>query len=269
MGNLLRKRTDTLPGKLLRKLADPLDGSALTLLNDKLFSSQGREYSIRNGIPDLFPDAEMVARYIGSRNLAAWVELQRRAETSYAIRTEGHFSTKKVPAALEYGAFIAKLPAGEVLDLGCGKLSRPAYMMGAKHRFFGIDPIAFEADRAFHFVRGYADFLPFKPAVFDHAIFASSLDHAINPMRALEEAVRVVRPGGTISAWVKTRAPDETFKRWADRARYFTMPFNEHHNWAFTRDSLGPLLEAAGLKNVGLRPIPAKNQFIVSGVRPS
>jgi SAM-dependent methyltransferase len=248
----------------LQKLADPVDGSPLSLLEDRLISPSGRAYAVCRGAPQLLADMQTLAGYFGARNLAAWRLLQEEAERSYRTRTEGHFSTETVAVALDYGAFVASLPAGEVLDIGCGKLARPAYMAGA-HRFFGIDPMALEAARSFDFARAYADFLPFRSGAFDHAIFASSIDHAINPLRALEEASRVVRPGGTVSAWVSVRPANDVFVDWTLRSQFFTARYNTHHNWAFSSDSLVRLFKMAGLRKVRVRPTSSPLEVIAVG----
>jgi ubiquinone/menaquinone biosynthesis C-methylase UbiE len=46
-----------------------------------------------------------------------------------------------------------------------------------------------------------SEFLPFRSQAFDHVVFATSLDHIIDPARALHEALRVCRAGGEIDIW--------------------------------------------------------------------
>lgn len=95
---------------------------------------------------------------------------------------------------------------GAVLDAGCGTgglLSRLSAER-ADLRPTGLEWGAIAADRAAAksgapIVRGSVNALPFADAVFDAAIAADLLCHAgVEPMGALAELRRVVRPGGRL-----------------------------------------------------------------------
>lgn len=101
--------------------------------------------------------------------------------------------------AIEFGRF-SNLN-GLILDVGCGIRSDLAYALYSKGSdFVGIDPFI-EHKRNFEFVGGVGEHLPFHDNSFDHVIFATSLDHIVNPNVVLREAKRVLKDGGKINIW--------------------------------------------------------------------
>jgi ubiquinone/menaquinone biosynthesis C-methylase UbiE len=97
----------------------------------------------------------------------------------------------------------------DVLDAGCGEgwLVRRLSSSGA--RAVGLDPLPVALERARRddatappgrYVQGAAEALPFRDGCFDAVVFFNSLHHVpIDSLDlALEEAARVLRPGGVV-----------------------------------------------------------------------
>ena len=226
------------------------------------------DITFTNGALELFPTDEQLDVYFGRRNMDAWRSLQAEAEKSYAVREVGHFSVDSYAPAKEYGAMLAGLTPGDFLDVGCGKLARPAYMLpDTGIRFFGVDPMRIESKRDFPHVRALGDFLPFQAETFDCVFFASSLDHAINPRKALEDAKRILKPGGTLSLWVTIRPEDRALQSWATRSTFFQSRYNALHNWAFTRVTVETLLSDLGFSNFDWRKTSDPNEDAVFTTR--
>src|SRR5262249_42979890 len=55
---------------------------------------------------------------------------------------------------------------------------------------------------------------------FDHILYATSLDHIIDPRRSLSEAHRCLRPGGCVSLWLDAQAPNYSAVDAAPLQRY-------------------------------------------------
>ena len=91
-----------------------------------------------------------------------------------------------------------------VLDIGAGTgaASRAATRNGAKVVALdaAIGMLAVDASVRPPAVVGDASLLPFAGMSFDAAIAAFSLNHVAEPARALREAARLLRPGGSIVA---------------------------------------------------------------------
>jgi SAM-dependent methyltransferase len=158
-------------------------------------TSCGREYRRREGAPDLTPvpppDDVLQAKW------GLWEELQANGEHSYNADPDANLSVGDRDDAALFAEFCGL--RGVVLDFGCGPQARPSYA-GAE-RFVGIDPLRGERVREFDFVQGIGEYLPFRDGAFDQVLFATSLDHLLDPVRALREAARVLAPGGTIEIW--------------------------------------------------------------------
>lgn len=156
--------------------------------------------------------------------------------------------------------------AGErVLDMGCG---------GGRHAFAlyrrGADVVAFDmdakelADVAEMFeamaaegevpagatattVRGTAYALPFEDNSFDKIIAAEVMEHLPEDVRAMEELVRVLKPGGMIAVTVPRWLPEKVC--WALSDQYHEVEGG--HVRIYRGDTLKSRLTGFGLEPVG------------------
>ena len=165
------------------------------------------------------------------------------------------------------------LPPVVVADLGCGEGYLTVETSRWASRVIAVDRSADVLTRAralaarrrvsnVTWKRGTLETLPIRDETVDVALFSQALHHADDPSRALQEAVRILVPGGRVlvldlrehgETWVRDRLGD----RWL----------------GFTREGLGTLLEGAGLidvkVNVGARRTGDPfSVLIASGVKP-
>jgi SAM-dependent methyltransferase len=165
------------------------------------------------------------------------------------------------------------LPPVVVADLGCGEGYLTVETSRWASRVIAVDRSADVLTRAralaarrrvsnVTWKRGTLQTLPIRDETVDVALFSQALHHADDPSRALQEAVRILVPGGRVlvldlrehgETWVRDRLGD----RWL----------------GFTREGLGTLLEGAGLidvkVNVGARRTGDPfSVLIASGVKP-
>lgn len=107
------------------------------------------------------------------------------------------------------------LPGDRVLDLGCGSGTHFAWIskeIGSEGKIVGLDSDDENLETARNRISG-TDYesqvelrqgglgkLPFEDGVFDAVWCAGSLQYVPDPVGAIEEMVRVVRPGGRVAA---------------------------------------------------------------------
>jgi ubiquinone/menaquinone biosynthesis C-methylase UbiE len=140
------------------------------------------------------------------------VSAREQAYFDAVVRESGDFNPF-LPAgwALLRQRFRELVPcAGEhlhLLDIGCGTGQSRQIYRDSVHQLTGIDlsPVAIAAaQRQFPedtwLVANALD-LPFEPHTFDLITFSSVLHHLDDPIAALQEAVRVLRPGGMVFAY--------------------------------------------------------------------
>lgn len=155
-------------------------------------------------------------------------------------------------------------PGERALDLGCGqgRHSYELYRRGARVVAFDqngadlaevatmFDAMAAEGEAApggARTCRGDALDLPFADGHFDRLVVAEILEHVPNDRRAIAEAVRVLRPGGTIAVTVPRAWPERVC--WALSEKYHEVEGG--HVRIYRRDQLAGQLTQAGLDVYG------------------
>ncbi len=137
----------------------------------------------------------------------SWSQTQENGSAAYRSDPTSNLSLGNREDGLAFGAFCAF--DGPVLDVGCGPQNWPSYFDCRSQRthFVGTDPLVLGTSEKYPQVRALGECLPFVAGIFRHVVFATSLDHMIDPGAALSEAVRVLMDGGEIALWVGEKSP--------------------------------------------------------------
>ena len=159
-------------------------------LADARCTACDRSYPDGDYTPVPPPDRDVQSKW------GLWEQLQANGAEVYDGDPAGNLSVGDRQDARAFAEF-SQLK-GRVLDVGCGPQALPSYSGG--DQFVGIDPLR-GGRREFAFVQGIAEYLPFRDAVFDRVLFATSLDHMLSPQRALAESRRVLKPDGLVCLW--------------------------------------------------------------------
>lgn len=207
----------------------------------------GRSFESLQGVLDFtprpLPDGDIDAR------LPLWEQVERNGLVGYEADPEHNLSVTEREITTAFGRF-ARLE-GLVLDVGCGPQPQPSYAREFEGRLVGIDPLSGADRRAFEFVQGLGEYLPFRAGVFDRVLFATTLDHMLSPRRALLEAGRVTRPGGEIAVWCGDERTKPAFAGasapWYDSLDIPEGAQDRFHVARLNRDSVLELLAETGL----------------------
>ncbi len=129
---------------------------------------------------------------------------------------------------------------GRLLDVGCGSKWKQDLVGDLVDEYVGLDHPGSMHDRSVVDVFGRADAMPLADASFDAVLCTSVLEHLEDPVAALREARRVLRPGGvgiytTPMLWHVHEAPRDFFR--------------------FTPYGLRHVFEAAGWEVVSCEPM--------------
>jgi SAM-dependent methyltransferase len=132
------------------------------------------------------------------------------------------------PGVMKDRSRVVPLASGDVLELGCGGgLNLQYYDWYRVRSLSGVDPSPELLDRAqaelaergrsANFIAGVAETLPFASQSFDTVVTTFTLCSVQNPVAALSEAKRVLRPGGRLLFVEHGLAPDPSPARWQSR----------------------------------------------------
>jgi len=160
-------------------------------------------------------EARKVAE-IWDANAPAWIELSRAGYDVYRDLVNSP-------------AFLSMLPDvdGQLgLDIGCGEGHNTALVAARGAKVVGMDispcfaKAAAERRKAgqgqVEVVLGDGLSLPFPDEAFDFAVAFMSLMDVPEPARALQEAARVLRPGGFLQLSICHPCTNTPFRRWVD-----------------------------------------------------
>lgn len=159
----------------------------------------------------------------------------------------------------------APLAGGRALDVGCGVGLYTAAMAEAGAAAIGLEiewPRAVAArQRGLAVAAAVGEALPFRDGAFDAVLLHEVLEHVADDARSLQEAVRVLRPGGRAVVFVPNRLwPFETHGVfWRGRYRFGNAPLVNYLPDAL-RNRLAPHVRVytAGRLRALARPLPAK-----------
>jgi SAM-dependent methyltransferase len=136
-----------------------------------------------------------------------WNRVQENGLASYVSDPENNLSVSRNRYSDAFSKFCGF--HGLVLDVGCGPQPLPSYFdLSREAVYVGIDPLPGNEAPLFHKLRGLAERLPFRSGVFDQVIFATTLDHLMDPRKGLADAARVLDREGEIDVWLGEKHPD-------------------------------------------------------------
>lgn len=175
------------------------------------------------------------------------VRARKRSQTwaeSVAGRMERHYSPGRTWEATAR-AVIGLLELGDVLDLACGDGVLAELLAGQARSITCVDISAKLIAAARERLKEYpqvslleADMhaLPVEAGRFDHVFLMHALAYTRRPLEAIQEAARVLRPGGKLVIAALNAHPHKA-----------TMQSYDHVNLGIAPAALRKLLEQAGL----------------------
>jgi SAM-dependent methyltransferase len=174
------------------------------------------------------------------RRFLRWSAAQNNGYVAYSLMRGSSCSVEGREDVVRFADFIGENLSSSpdvILDIGCGPLSRPAYLPSFPDAtLVGLDP--FDSEWSGPFIQGAAEFLPLKDGSVDLVVAATALDHALDGPLALKELARVTRKGGSLTVW------DHTFEsRWrrflASLSNVYRAPLKgklAHFRYGFLRE---------------------------------
>lgn len=160
--------------------------------------AESESFPIIDGCPVLYPARVQAHWEDGSLPLCAYEDplLQYCLLSQLKNVGETNAPWDSAPVLLHYNRLrqLAASLEGWVLDVGCGSPRQSGKLLPWHCEYTGVDPYGFETGM----VRALSEILPFHDETFDAVLFNTSLDHILDYVTALNEAHRVLKPGGQL-----------------------------------------------------------------------
>jgi len=158
---------------------------------------------------------------------------------------------------------VVPLARGRVLEIGIGTgLNLPYYDKTKIGHIVGLDPALEmhklarkrmrEAGLEIELVGLSAERIPFDDASFDCVLMTYTLCSIPDPVAALKEMARVLKPGAPLIFCEHGRAPDASVRRWQDR---LTPMWSKFAGGCRLNRDIPALLEQAGLLSVDMQSL--------------
>lgn len=204
-------------------LASPDTGGPLLIQDDQSGLTDGiHSYPVIRGTPILYPaniaeaflGGGLELKYYDDSRLQYFLlsQIKQRGEIN-AASTNVHYQRH----LFRMQEFVATC-RGLVLDVGCDDVEISAALFNEDCRYIGLDP--FSNSKSSFRVVGVGECLPIRDESIDNVVFNTSLDHILDYHQALEEARRVLKPGGCL--YISTLI-------WSEDASLLTDAVHFHH----------------------------------------
>jgi|GEM_PF-4285676 len=161
----------------------------------------------RTSQPEILPDYEPENAFdklaeFEPKLYGTWKQLFDAAKESYITAPNYNCSTWTSTEGRAFNAYVKIFHRGQILDIGCGPYADPIYLQGfPSNQLTAVEPLDPVVEPRFRIIKGVNEFLPFEDHSYQTIINATSLDHAINVERALEETARVLAKDGRFLIW--------------------------------------------------------------------
>lgn len=187
--------------EILPMLASPDSHKPLRIKEDQSGMTDGDHgYPIVGGIPVLYPSVISEAFLGDGLQLKYYDDPKLQYFLLSQIKQRGEINAASISMPYQRHLFrmkeFLKNCRGTVLDVGCDNVDISASLLDEECCYIGLDP--FSSSKSNFRIIGVGEFLPVCDESVDNVIFNTSLDHILDHHQALEEAQRVLKPGGSI-----------------------------------------------------------------------
>lgn len=188
-------------GEAMPYLASPDSGALLRMREDRSGLTDGEhDYPVVEGTPVLYPANISKAFLGGGLELKYYDDSRLQYFLLSQIKQRGEINAESTSVPYQRHLFrmkeFLKDCRGTVLDVGCDNVDISASLLNEECQYIGLDP--FSTSKSNSRLIGVGEFLPVRDESVDCVVFNTSLDHMLDYHTAIDEAFRVLKPGGKV-----------------------------------------------------------------------
>lgn len=246
-GEQIRALNDIVAAQVVSDMSSSDSGTSVEVLlsSRSLFSSKRADTQLSTKLPRIIDPQPLekqlaILKEFGYGTFDEWYKLLEPNLISYQEDPEAGISVEENYVASLFRKFVSPYSYGSVIDVGCGIAEQPIYLADfSQDLIVGTDPLSPDLPRNFYFHHGVAELLPWDDNSFDNAVVATSMDHFLDPNRALQEISRILKPNGMLLLWMGFIEGSKKYDPWDENAK----PVDDYHMFHFARDWFEPMLK--------------------------
>jgi SAM-dependent methyltransferase len=209
------------------------------------------------------PDVRPIVNWVKNRRRESWEKTVQNESRAVSRNNGGDIYISRTKKYQRYWKIIKQYVEFQanhrILDIGCREYGFVDFLNNGIR--YGLDPVIdvrneYHQNSGVYSIKGIGESLPFQEGSFDILIMTNILDHVYQPLKVLEESLRILKKDGILIIAIHVFSVTNLFKL---LRVMIGMKRDRFHMHTFTRKSVEKLVTGIDLTLLASESIPLDN----------